>query len=173
MRRPDTGIKKIARFGNGRDDIRAVLRQSSGRTSIRRRVEEGPVRTVCLLFATAILLGACEPAQLPGCLSLGACEPTADEYGPVGPNAPKMRAKFLKEGFNLKVTHERWQFKPDLDELFTVCRNSIHHYAGEIATSKGKEIEPIDNDKIQMDYDRDHHSGVSSCTASYPVAYKK
>ena len=117
------------------------------------------MRIVCLVFIAAFLLGACQSVS--------------EDVGPVGPFAPQMRAKMLKEGFNLKVTHERWQFKPDLDELFATCRNSIHYYADEIARSKGKEIEPIDNDKIVMDYDRNHSSGSSSCTASYPVAYKQ
>lgn len=131
------------------------------------------MRIVCLFFATAILLGACAPVELPQCLAAGACQPASDEFGPVGPNSPHVRAKMLKEGFNLKVTHERWQFKPDLDQMFEVCRESIHLQANRVAQAKGKEIEPIDNDRIQMDYDRDHGSGVSSCTATYPVAYKQ
>lgn len=117
------------------------------------------MRIVCLLFAASFMLS--------GCFSM------SEDIGPYGPFSPDKRAKMLKEGFNLKVTHSRWQFKPDLDEMFAVCRNSIHVYAAQVSQAEGKEIQPIDNDKIDLGYDRDHGSGVSTCTATYPVAYKQ
>ena len=79
-------------------------------------------------------------------------------------------ARYL--GFNLKVTHEHWQFKPDLGKVMAVCRDSIYRYAPEIAATKEREIVPIDDSKISMSYNRNHSSGSSTCTATYAVAYK-
>ncbi len=105
-------------------------------------------------------------------VTLGACTATYDVTGPYGPHAPNYRAKFLKDGFNLKVTHENWQFKPDLDVVMARCRDSVHRYAPEIAATKDREIQPIDDSKISMSYNRNHNTGSSTCTATYAVAYK-
>lgn len=106
-------------------------------------------------------------------LVLGGCTQFCEATGPIGDCAPHARAKFLEDGFNLKVTHTRYQWMADMNAMFKACRESIHVLADEVAQSKGKEIEPIDNDKITMDYDRNYTAGTSTCVATYPVAYKK
>lgn len=120
------------------------------------------MRRLSLLIAVGSLLAACQPV----------CDDAV--LGKIGGEcAPQVRAKYLKDGINLKVTHARYQFMPDLDEMFATCRASIHYYAEKSAEVKHKQIQPIDDSKITMTYDRDHSSGVSSCTATYPVAYKQ
>jgi len=115
-----------------------------------------------LVVAAGLILSGCVPnTQL------------CDAIGPQADCAPQARAKFLEDGFNLKVTHTRYQWIADMNEMFRVCRNSIHVLADQVAVYKGKQIEPIDNDKIAMDYDRNYTAGTSTCVATYPVAYKK
>ena len=106
-------------------------------------------------------------------LILGGCTQVCDAVGPDGTCAPHMRAKFLKDGFNLKVTHTRYQWVTSIDDMTKVCRSSIHTLANRIAAEKGREIEPIDDAKLSMDYDRNHTAGTSTCVAKYPVAYKQ
>jgi hypothetical protein len=107
-------------------------------------------------------------------LILGGCSDFARMYPDDPLLAPKdTRAKFLKDGFNLRVTHTRWQWLTNMDAMFEVCRASIHRTADEIAAEKGVQIEPIDDSKIALDYNRNDTDATSTCIASYPVAYKK
>jgi uncharacterized protein YceK len=139
--------------------------RSWGTFNLPQRIEierkEGVVRKFSLVVAAGLILG--------GCTSVNT------EIGPTNPvtGPANMRAKFLKEGFNLKVTHTRWQWMTDMDAMFEVCRRSIHEIADQISVEKGREIEPIDNDKIGMDYNRNDMAGTSTCIATYPVAYKQ
>ncbi len=117
---------------------------------------------ISLLAATLFVLAACLPFQ-------PVCDDT-DNGGLCAP--PRVLANYESDGFELNLTHSRYQWVTNLDVLMATCRDSIHQYAERLAAAKGHGIQPIDNDKIAISIDRDHVLAVSTCKATYDVAYK-
>ncbi len=117
---------------------------------------------ISLLATTLFVLAACLPFQ-----------PVCDDTSPDGSCAPqRVLANYESDGFELNLTHSRYQWVTNLDVLMATCRDSIHQYAERLAAAKGHGIQPIDNDKIAISIDRDHVLAVSTCKATYDVAYK-
>jgi hypothetical protein len=120
------------------------------------------VLKISLLATALFVLAACLPLQ-----------PVCEDTGPDGLCQPqRVLANYESDGFELNLTHSRYQWAANLDRMMAACRESIHQYAERLAAAKGHGIQAIDNDKIAVSIDRDHVWGVSTCKATYDVAYK-
>ncbi len=109
-------------------------------------------------------------------LVLAGCSPAVTVCNDTSPDAlcapKKVLANYGSDGFQLNLTHSRYQFITDMDELMATCRTSVGQVAEQLAMAKEREIQPIDSDKIAISIKRDHALGLSTCKATYNVAYK-
>jgi hypothetical protein len=114
------------------------------------------------LAVPLLIFAACSP--LP---------PVCDQLDRTGGCAPeRVLANYNADGFELNLSHTRYQWVTEMEEVIAICRESIHKVAEQLAAAKGREIQPIDDSKISMSIKRDHSHGHSMCKASYDVAYK-
>ena len=73
------------------------------------------------------------------------------------------------DGFGITVYYSRYQFIPESDAVATACKSALTSIAWEIAEKKGKQIEPMNEQRIRISMGRNGFSGVTSCQA-YAVA---
>lgn len=76
------------------------------------------------------------------------------------------------KGFAITVQHSRYQFIPETDALLQSCKSALLSSAYEYAEGKGREIKPINEQRVKISTGRNGLSGMTSCTASVPVEYK-
>lgn len=75
-------------------------------------------------------------------------------------------------GFNLTIRYGRYQYLPEPGSIAVGCRVAFNNVAQGIAARKGREIQPVDEQKIQVSLGRNGISGVTSCSANAMVAWK-
>ena len=76
------------------------------------------------------------------------------------------------DGFGITVYYSRYQFIPESDAVATACKSQLTAIAYEYAENKGKEIEPINEQRIRLSMGRNGLSGITSCQANGTVKYK-
>jgi len=69
------------------------------------------------------------------------------------------------DGFAMTVFYSRYQFIPEGDTVATSCKQQLMAIAYEHADASGKEIEPINEQRIRISMGRNSVSGISSCQA--------
>lgn len=74
-------------------------------------------------------------------------------------------------GFTLTIYHSRYQFVPETDAVAVSCRQALTSLAYEIADKRGKEIAPVNEQRIKMSFGRNGFSGITSCSATVPVEW--
>lgn len=77
------------------------------------------------------------------------------------------------DGFGITVYYSRYQFIPESQAVETACRSMLTSIAYEHAENKGKEIDPINEQRIRVSMGRNGLSGITSCQANTIVRYKK
>ncbi len=103
--------------------------------------------------------------------ALASCAQLAETTGPVGPFGPETKVWHSSSGFTLTLSHKRYQYVPNLDELMGVCGQSLRLVSDDIAAEKGKDIIPFEDGEVIMKTARDDVMGVSTCKASVSVSY--
>ena len=78
-----------------------------------------------------------------------------------------------ENGFGITIYYSRYQFIPESDALATACRSQLTAIAWEYADRVGKQIEPINEQRIRISMGRNGMSGITSCQASAIVGWKK
>ena len=73
------------------------------------------------------------------------------------------------DGFDITVYYSRYQFIPESDAVATACKSALTSIAWEVAEKKGKQIEPINEQRIRISMGRNGLSGITSCQ-SFAVA---
>jgi hypothetical protein len=77
------------------------------------------------------------------------------------------------KGFTITVQHSRYQFIPETDALLQSCKSALLASAYEYAEGKGRQIKPVNEQRIRISTGRNGLSGMTSCSASVPVEYKQ
>ncbi|OOE93890.1 hypothetical protein BZG76_03950 [Salinivibrio sp. AR647] len=75
-------------------------------------------------------------------------------------------------GFGITVYYSRYQFIPESDALATACKSQLTAIAWEHADNVGKEIVPVNEQRIRISMGRNGLSGITSCQANAIVKWK-
>lgn len=73
------------------------------------------------------------------------------------------------DGFAITVYYSRYQFLPESDAVALACKSQLTAIAYEYADSVGRNIDPINEQRIRISLGRNGLSGITSCQA-YGVA---
>ena len=77
-----------------------------------------------------------------------------------------------EDGFSITVYYSRYQFIPESDALAVACKSQLTAIAWEHADNKGKQIEPVNEQRIRISLGRNGLSGITSCQANAVVKWK-
>ena len=77
-----------------------------------------------------------------------------------------------EDGFGITVYYSRYQFIPESDAVATACKSQLTAIAWEHADNAGKEIEPVNEQRIRISMGRNGISGITSCQANAIVKWK-
>ena len=77
-----------------------------------------------------------------------------------------------KNGFSITVYYTRYQFIPESDAVATACKSQLTAIAWEYAENLGREIEPVNEQRIRISMGRNGLSGITSCQANGIVNWK-
>jgi hypothetical protein len=77
------------------------------------------------------------------------------------------------DGFGITVYYSRYQFIPESDAVATACKSSLTSIAWEVAERKGRQIEPINEQRIRISMGRNGFVGITSCQAFAVVKWKQ
>lgn len=76
-----------------------------------------------------------------------------------------------ENGFGITVYYSRYQFIPESDAVATACKSQLTAIAWEYAESVGKEIIPVNEQRIRISMGRNGFSGITSCQATAIVKW--
>ncbi len=76
-------------------------------------------------------------------------------------------------GFGVTIYYSRYQFIPESDAVAMACKSNLTAIAWEVSDQRGKEIEPINEQRIRLSMGRNGFSGITSCQASAKVFWKE
>ena len=112
----------------------------------------------------------------PGIASIGlALVLTVSGCGPKGlePFDPstKYRVDDTSAGFTLTIDYSRRNFMPEPEAVREACRNAFASVAQATATKRGRKIQPINEQQVEMRLQRNEISNMTYCTATGPVAW--
>jgi hypothetical protein len=74
--------------------------------------------------------------------------------------------------FVVTVNYSRYQFIPESDAVAMACKSTLINIAHDQAEKKGREIEPIDEQRIRISMGRNGLTGITSCSATVSVKWK-
>lgn len=77
------------------------------------------------------------------------------------------------DGFEITVYYSRYQFIPESDAVATACKSALTSIAWEVADKKGKQIDPINEQRIRISMGRNGLSGITSCQAFAVAKWKQ
>lgn len=119
------------------------------------------VRIFCAVFILFLIAGCAKPASYTD-IPLTSYDHNT-RYG----------IEDREDGFTIEVLYARYQFIPESDALAAACKSQLTAIAWDVAEQKGREIEPINEQRIRMSMGRNGLSGMTSCRASAVVKYKE
>lgn len=76
------------------------------------------------------------------------------------------------DGFGISVYYSRYQFIPESDVVATACKAALTSIAWEYAEKQGKEITPINEQRIRLSMGRNGLTGITSCSAFTTAKWK-
>ncbi len=76
------------------------------------------------------------------------------------------------DGFTVTIYYSRYQFIPESDAVLAAGKNNLMAICYEIADSRSKVIQPINEQRIKMSMGRNGVTGITSWTGSVKVFYK-
>jgi len=68
-------------------------------------------------------------------------------------------------GYSITVYYSRYQFFPESDALAAACKSQLMAIAWEYSDKAGREIKPINEQRIRLSMGRNGLSGITSCQA--------
>ncbi|HFQ4990033.1 TPA: hypothetical protein ACGUVV_004964 [Vibrio vulnificus] len=78
-----------------------------------------------------------------------------------------------EDGFGITVYYSRYQFIPESDSLAEACKSQLTAIAWDHADNVGREIEPLNEQRIRISMGRNGLTGVTSCQANGVVKWAK
>jgi predicted small secreted protein len=109
-------------------------------------------------------------------MALAACTTAADVSKPIEAgkgNDAKVQIIDTADGFNVDVKYSRYQMIPESSALLVACRSMATARAYEEAKTRGKEIEPINEQTIRVSTGRNGLLGLTSCRAFAEAHWKR
>jgi hypothetical protein len=77
-----------------------------------------------------------------------------------------------QDGFGITVFYSRYQFIPESDAVATACKSVLTSIAYDEAKKRGKDIKPINEQRITISMGRNGLTGITSCQSTGIVDYK-
>ncbi|MFN9726515.1 hypothetical protein [Acidovorax sp.] len=77
------------------------------------------------------------------------------------------------DGFGITIYYSRYQFIPESDAVATACKSALTSIAWEVAEKKGRQIEPINEQRLRISMGRNGLSGITSCQAFAVAKWKQ
>jgi hypothetical protein len=77
-----------------------------------------------------------------------------------------------EDGFSITVFYSRYQFIPESDAVATACKSQLTAIAWEHADNEGREIEPVNEQRIRISMGRNGLTGITSCQANAVAKWK-
>ncbi|WP_288287796.1 hypothetical protein [uncultured Sphingobium sp.] len=110
------------------------------------------------------------------CLALvSACTTPADVSKPLtagGDKNAKFAIKDTATGFTVDLRYSRYQFVPEADALLVACRSIATTRAYEEAKSRGRDIQPINEQTLRVSVGRNIINGRTACRAFVEAVWK-
>lgn len=113
--------------------------------------------------------------SLSATLTLVACTTPADVSRPLYAgkgNDAKIKVVDTAGGFTVDVRYSRYQFIPESSARLLACRSIATARAFEEAKTRGREIEPINEQSIRISTGRNGLLGLTSCRAFAEARWK-
>jgi hypothetical protein len=101
-------------------------------------------------------------------LAVAACAPKGLEPFDANTN---YRADTTSSGFTLTIDYSRRSFLPEPEAVREACRNAFVSIAQATAGKRGRRIQPINEQQVDMRLQRNEVSNMTYCTAIGPVAW--
>ena len=76
------------------------------------------------------------------------------------------------DGFTVTMYYSRYQFIPESDAVLVAAKSNLTSICYDIADSKGRKIQPINEQRIKMSMGRNELTGITSWTGSVKAFYK-
>lgn len=76
------------------------------------------------------------------------------------------------DGFGITVYYSRYQFIPESSAVATACKSQLTAIAWEHADKVGKQIVPINEQRIRISMGRNGVTGITSCQATAVANWK-
>lgn len=108
--------------------------------------------------------------------ALAACTHPADVSHPLTEVADKnahFTIKNTPDGFSVEVRYSRYQFVPEADALMVACRSLVTARAYDEAKTRGREIEPINEQTIRVSTGRNIIKARTACRAFAEAKWKR
>lgn len=81
--------------------------------------------------------------------------------------------KETPEGFLISISYSRYQFVPESAAVMAACKQALTAAAYDVAAQRGRDIEPINEQRIRLSMGRNGFTGITSCEGSASAAWKK
>lgn len=78
-----------------------------------------------------------------------------------------------EDGFTISINYSRYQFIPETSAHVETCKSAVMSAAYDYADSIDKDIETINEQRIKISTGRNALLGMTSCSASVPVEYRR
>ena len=113
---------------------------------------------------------------LSAALAVAACTHPADVSRPLTEVADKnahFTVKDISGGFSVEVRYSRYQFVPEASALLVACRSLVTARAYDEAKTRGREIEPINEQTIRVSTGRNIVKARTACRAFAEAHFKR
>jgi hypothetical protein len=107
--------------------------------------------------------------------ALAGCTTPADVSHPLTEVADKnaqFTVKNTADGFSVEVRYSRYQFVPEASALLVACRSLVTSRAYDEAKTRGREIEPINEQTIRVSTGRNIIKARTACRAFAEAHWK-
>lgn len=108
-------------------------------------------------------------------VALTGCTHPADVSRPLTEVADKnahFTVKDIPDGFSVEVRYSRYQFVPEASALLVACRSLVTARAYDEAKTRGREIEPINEQTIRVSTGRNIIKARTACRAFAEATWK-
>jgi hypothetical protein len=84
----------------------------------------------------------------------------------------KYRVDDHPDGFTVTMSYSRYQFIPESNAVALSAKSNLMALCHEVADSKGRKIDPIDEQRIRMSMGRNGFTGITSWNGTARAFYR-
>ncbi|MCP4669169.1 MAG: hypothetical protein GY849_22770 [Deltaproteobacteria bacterium] len=119
------------------------------------------IKSILLIVCSLVVLGGCATAKQQSDMPLTNYDQDT-KYG----------IRENKSGFEIEIYYSRFQFFPESDAVATACKSQLLAIAWDYSDKAGKEIKPINEQRIRISMGRNGFTGITSCRAHAVAKWK-